>query len=205
MRGPKEKIERALGERLGLKAERSLSPKSAMVKRPYKPGQHGNSKKRSNISDFGLQLKEKQKFKVIYGLKEKQLKEIFAKAIKSKEVTRDKVFEILERRLDNAVFRLGLAGSRNISRQMVLHGHVSVNTKKVTYPAFEVSVNDIISISSNSRELTRFANLKEKLKKQNSPFWLLLDSEKLEGKIVSLPKEVDVPFDVNLVVEYYSK
>ena len=205
MRGPKEKIERSLGERLGLKAERSLGPKSAMVKRPYKPGQHGPSKRRNNISDFGLQLKEKQKFKVIYGIKEKQLREVFDKAIQSKDVTRDKVFEILERRLDNVAFRLGLAGSRNIARQMVLHGHLSVNGKKVTYPAFEVKVNDIISITGSSRELSRFADLKEKLTKHDTPLWLLLDSEKLEGKVVSLPKEVDVPFDVNLVVEYYSK
>ncbi len=204
MRGPKEKIERALGERLGLKAERSGTPKSATVRKPYPPGVHGNSRRRA-VSDFGLQLKEKQKFKVSYGLKEHQLEKIFRRGIASGRITSDKIFELLEDRLDNIVFRGGLTRSRSIARQAVVHGHICVNGRKVTYPSCELKVGDTVSISPSSRDLGLFRPLAEILKKYEPPAWLLLDREKAEVKIIAPVSNVELPFDVNLVVEYYSK
>ena len=204
MRGPKEKIERALGVRLGLKAERSDTPKSAVVRKPYPPGAHGNSRRRS-ASDYGLQLKEKQKFKVSYGLKEHQLEKIFHRGITSSRVTRDKIFELLESRLDNIVFRGGLTRSRSIARQAVIHGHISINGRKVTYPSYELKVGDTVSISASSRDLALFRHLPQTLKKYEPPVWLLLDSAKTEVKVIAHPSDIDLPFDVNLVVEYYSK
>lgn len=207
LRGPKEKKERALGERLGLKAERSLSPKSAMVKKPYKPGQHGNSRKRGTraLSDFGLQLKEKQKMKISYGLNEKQLVGIFKKAIKGKTNTREHLINLLERRLDNVIFRLGFAPSRIVGRKIIIDGHITVNGRKVTHPNFEVKTKDVISLNSSSKEKNIFKNLKEKLEKYDAPVWLVVDPSKLEGRVGSSPTDVDLPFDVNLITEFYSK
>lgn len=204
MRGPKEKIERALGERLGLKAERSGSPKSAVIRKPYPPGAHGSSRRRPS-SDFGLQLKEKQKFRVAYGLKEHQLKKIFHRGITSGRVTRNRIFELLESRLDNIVFRGGLARSRSIAHQAVIHGHICINGRKVTYPSYELKVGDTVSVYPASRDLGLFRHLAETMKKYEPPVWLLLDKDKNEIKLIALPSDIDVPFDVNLVVEYYSK
>ncbi|MDD4761605.1 MAG: 30S ribosomal protein S4 [Candidatus Pacebacteria bacterium] len=207
LRGPKEKKERALGERLGLKADRSLSPKSAMVKKPYKPGQHGNNRKRGvkALSDFGLQLKEKQKMKISYGLNENQLVEIFKKAIKAKTNTKERLINVLERRLDNVVFRMGLAQTRIIARKIILDGHISVNGRKVTFPNFQVKIKDVVSINENSKDKAIFKNLKEKLEKYDAPIWILVDPSILGGKISSLPTDVELPFDVNLITEFYSK
>ena len=204
MIGPKEKKERALGTRLNLKAERSASPKSAVSRKPYHPGMHGQ-KRRRQPSDFGLQLKEKQKFKLSYGLKEKQLREIFDQAIKAGGVTRDKVFEILESRLDNVVYRLGLVGSRIIAHQAVRHGHIAVNGHRVNYPSFKVKKGDKISLVESSKEIGLFRNLSEKLKKYNPPTWLSLDLDQKVGEVISLPHDIDLPFDANLVVEFYSR
>jgi len=206
-RGPKEKKERALGQKLGLKAERSMSPKSATVRKPYKPGQHGvNSKRRARgLSDFGLQLKEKQKMKISFGLTEIQLKEILKKAIKAKLNTKEKLINLLERRLDNVVFRLGLAPTRLVARKMIIDGHITVNGRKVTYPNFAVKIKDLISINPNSKNSGQFKNLLEKLKKYEAPVWLILNPEKLEGQIGSAPADIDLPFDFNMIVEFYSK
>lgn len=205
--GPKEKKERALGVNLGLKASRSGSPKSALVRKPYRPGVHGvdSKRRRSTSSDFGTQLKEKQKFKINYGLKERQLETLFRKGISAGGDTRDRIFELLESRLDNVVFRLGLAPSRTVARQLVLHGHINVNNHKVDYPGFQLKTGDTVSVNPNSRDLGQFKNLAEFLKRYETPSWLLLDKDSFSGKIISAPTDIDVPFDVNLVVEFYSK
>jgi len=205
MRGPKEKKERALGERLGLKAERCLSPKCAMVRKPYKPGVHGQSKRPRNLSEFGIQLKEKQKIKITYDIKESQLRDIFKKATKAKKVTGTKVFELLESRLDNVVFRSSLALSRTIARQVIIHGHILVNGRKVISPGFEVSPGNLVSVKESSKEKGVFKRIAEISKKIDTPTWIVLDKDKFEAKIAALPSESDIPFDVNMVVDYYSK
>jgi len=207
IRGPKERIERALGVKLGLKAERGSSPKSAVLRKPYKPGQHGPGGKRrkSSLSDYGLQLREKQKIKYTYGLSEKQLKEVFRKSIKSVIGTREKLIDILERRLDNVVFRIGFAPSRIVARKMIIDRHITVNNKKNSYPNYQVKVKDIIGISPTSKEKGPFNKLPEILKKYDAPIWLSLDPSKMEGVVSSKPAEVDLPFDYNLIVEFYSR
>ncbi|MEK7593294.1 MAG: 30S ribosomal protein S4 [Patescibacteria group bacterium] len=199
----KEKKERALGIKLQLKAERCAGPKCAMTRRPYRPGMHGGKRKRS-VSEYGQQLIEKQKVKIIYGLREAQLRRLFRGNLKTGSIGRN-IMTILERRLDNVVFRLGLAPSRIVARQYVNHGHFTVNGKKVTVPSFLAKTNDIISIKPNSKELLIFKNLPNTIKNYNPPEWLEIDKDKLEGKIKSLPQGAEMPFDINLVVDYYSR
>ncbi|MEK7482088.1 MAG: 30S ribosomal protein S4 [Patescibacteria group bacterium] len=199
----KEKKERALGIKLQLKAERCAGPKCAMTRRPYRPGMHGGKRKRS-VSEYGQQLIEKQKVKIIYGLREAQLRRLFKGNLKTGSIGRN-IMTILERRLDNVVFRLGLAPSRIVARQYVNHGHFTVNGKKVTVPSFLAKTNDIISIKPSSKELLIFKNLPNTIKNYNPPEWLEIDKDKLEGKIKSLPQGAEMPFDINLVVDYYSR
>lgn len=205
MMGPKEKKERALGERLNLKGYRCASPKCAFVRKPYKPGVHGPKARRKNLSEFGLQLKEKQKFKVSYGVDERNLRQIFLKAQKAKGSSSEKIIEFLERRLDNVIFRLGFAPSRGSARQMVFQGHVFVNKKRVRSPGYEVSAGDSVSFKDGSDKRAFFADRKEFLKKFEPPAWLSLDADKLEGKVLSLPADLAVPFEVNLLIESFSK
>lgn len=200
----KEKKERALGIKLQLKAERCAGPKCAMTRRPYRPGMHGGKRKRGNISEYGQQLIEKQKVKIIYGLRETQLRRLFKNNLKMGSIGRN-IMSILERRLDNAVFRLSLAPSRIVARQYISHGHFTVNGKKVTIPSFLTRTNDVISIKPNSKELLIFKNLPNTIKNYNPPEWLEIDKNKLEGKIKSLPQDTEMPFDINLVVDYYSR
>jgi len=201
MRGPKEKKERALGTKLFLKASRCASPKCAMIRRPFKPGIHGGKKGRKQmISEYGRQLQEKQKVQLTYGLNNRQMRRIF-RGRKGAE----KALEVLERRLDNIVFRLGLADSRIIARQLINHGHFLVNGRKVTIPSYGMKVGEKVGINSNSRQLKIFENLELKLKKITMPKWLKLDKEKLTGELVAKPQDINLPFDLNLVVEYYSR
>lgn len=205
MIGPKEKKERRLGEKLQLKRDRCQSPKCAALRRPYPPGVHGPKARFSSFSEFGLQLREKQKFKLTYGLDERNLRRLFKKAQKETGSIAAKLIQLLESRLDNVVFRLGFAGSRGVARQIVSHGHIMVNGKKVRSPGYEVKKGDVITIRPQSLNKLIFAGLTENLKKYEPPSWLHLDKEKLEGKVLSLPKEVEVPFEVNLLVESFSK
>jgi len=200
----KEKKERALGTHLFLKAGRCLSPKCVMARRPHRPGQHGLSR-RGALSEFGTQLKEKQKIKFTYGVREAYFKKIFGRADKSTGVTGEMMINFLERRLDNVVYRLGLTPSRSVARQTVGHGHIVVNGRKVTIPSYEVKAGDVIAIRPQSKAHPIFKDLSTNLAKYNEPSWLLLDKEKLEGKVKSLPKDFEIPFDVNQVVDYYSK
>lgn len=201
----KEKKERALGTRLHLKGERCDSPKCALVRKPYRPGIHGPKKSRRNISEFGRQINEKQKFKLTYGVKEKNLRRIFEQAKKKVGSTADQLVELTERRLDNIVFRLGFAPSRASARQRVAHGHILVNGKKIKSPGYLIKKGDRIGIREESKKDKHFSDLRDKLKKHQLPAWLFLDEEKLEGRIEEMPSQEDSSFEINLLVESFSK
>lgn len=208
MLGPKEKKERALGERLHLKGTRCDSPKCAAVRRPYPPGPHGKNRRKA-LSDFGKQLKEKQKFKLTYLLDERNLTRLFGEAVKNAKQSAGgvgaKFLELLERRLDNVIFRMGIAPSRLAARQLVLHGHIFVNGRRTRSPGYEVRPNDKISIRKESAAEGPFKDLREKLKSYDMPKWLALDPESLEGRVTALPMDVDMPFEISLLVEAFSK
>lgn len=204
--GPKEKKERALGVQLGVKGERCASPKCAAVRKPYPPGMHGKGSKRGRKkapSDFGRQLKEKQKFKVSYGVSERGLRRLFGEATKSKGATATKLWELLERRLDNVVYRMGFAPSRGAASQAIGHGHIVVNGDRVRSPGFQVSLGDKISIREVSRSKHQFGSLPESLAKYEPPVWISVDPSRLEGEVKALP-EGEIPFEINLLVESFS-
>lgn len=204
MMGPKEKKERALGEHLQLKAFRSASPKGALTRKPYRPGVHGKSRQRA-LSDFGRQIKEKQKFKLSYGVDERNLRQIFKRAEERAGSTAENLIQLVEGRLDNVVYRLGFAGSRSMARQFVVHGHITVNKRIVRAPGFVVRPKDIISIRPESVAKTSFKELRENLLKYAAPVWLKLDVAKLEGSVLSAPKDIETPFEINVLVESFSK
>lgn len=199
----KEKKERALGTNLFLKAYRCNSPKCAMLRKPHRPGLHG--KARHVLSEIGQQLKEKQKIKVSFGLREAQMAKIFQAAARNPGVTGNMIIQLVERRLDNVVYRLGLSPSRSVGRQLVGHGHILVNGRRVTVPSYLVRIGDKISIRPQSKEVGQLKSLAASLEKYEAPSWLKLDKSKLEGEVVALPKDLEFPFDVNMVVDYYSK
>ena len=199
----KEKRERALGVKLGLKAERCNSPKCAMVRRPQRPGMHG--KNRKQFSEFGTQLAEKQKIVFSYGLREAQMRKIFKEAQHKKESVSETIVSLLERRLDNVVYRLGFAPSRISARQYVSHGHFTVNGRRITIPSYQVKVKDVIRIRPESVSLQIFKNIKDVIKKYEAPDWLSVDKDKIEGTVKTLPHDIESPFDINLVVDFYSK
>lgn len=190
--------------KLFLKGDRCNSPKCAMVRRPTRPGVHGAKRRRAG-SEYSQQLLEKQRIRVSYGLREAQMEKIVKDALMKTGSVGEFIVNCLERQLPNVIFRLGLASSRIVAKQLVNHGHFLVNNKKVSAPSYSVKIGDIISIKLSSQKLLIFADLSNKLKKYDSPEWLFLDKEKLEGAVKSLPREVEIPFDINLVVDYYSK
>lgn len=200
----KEKKERSLGVRLFLKADRCNSPKCALARNPSRPGLHGKARRRA-LSEVGQQLQEKQKVQYSYGIREAFLRKIFEAASKNPGVTGEMVISILERRLDNVVYRSGLTPSRSVARQLISHGHFLVNNKKINISSYSVRVGDVIAIKPQSRNLIVFKDLTENLKKIEPPIWLIVDKEKPEARISSLPKDYEVPFDINMVVDYYSK
>lgn len=200
----REKKERSLGTKLFLKPERCNSPKCVTIRRPLRPGLHGKARRRPP-SEFAQQLREKQKIKFSYGIRERQLEQVFSKAEKNTGMTGEMIINYLERRLDNVVFRLGLAPSRSVARQLVGHGHIWLNSRRVTIPSLVVRAGDAVAIRPQSRDYQVFRDLASRLKNYEPPIWLQLDKEKLEGKVVSLPKDFEILFDVNLVVDYYSK
>ncbi|MFA4999722.1 MAG: 30S ribosomal protein S4 [Parcubacteria group bacterium] len=198
-----EKRERALGARLFLKADRCNSPKCAASKRPYKPGPHAKSFKK--LSEYGRELLEKQKVRFSYGLTERQLEKYFVAADRGIEPTHEVMIKLLESRLDNAVFRAGLAASRRIGKQLVSHGHIMVNGRKVTIPSYSVKPDDLIAIRPESASGPMFSGLDEKFKNFEAPEWLKLDKEKRTALVIMSPKGVEAPFDMDLVVNYYLK
>ena len=191
------------GQKLFLKGERCYSTKCALEKRNYAPGQHGQSRKK--ISEYGLQLREKQKAKRFYGLLETQFRNLFDKAAKRKGMTGENLLIMLESRLDNVVFRMGFASSRKEARQLVNHGHFTVNGRKVDIPSFEVKAGDVIKVKEKSTSSPKFKEIKEMT--ISVPSWITVDVDKLEGKVVALPKreDIDTPIEEHLIVELYSK
>ena len=180
MNKSREKLERALGTKLFLKGDRCNSPKCAMVRRPSRPGMHGGKRRRAG-SEYNQQLLEKQKIKISYGLREAQMEKIVKEALTKTGSVGESIVNYLERQLPNAIFRLGLASSRVVARQLVNHGHFLVNNKKVSVPSYSVRIGDVVSIKPSSQNLLIFKDLSNKLKKYDSPDWLFLDKEKLEG------------------------
>ncbi|OGY59844.1 MAG: 30S ribosomal protein S4 [Candidatus Colwellbacteria bacterium RIFCSPLOWO2_01_FULL_48_10] len=196
-----EKRERSLGTKLSIKGNRCNSPKCALIRKPHRPGQHGM--RHSKQTEFGRQVVEKQKIRFSYGLSDRQLKAVFTRAASGAAETPKAVVAELESRLDNVTYRLGLADSRSISRKLVGHGHFIVNGRKVTIPSYKVRTGDIIAIRPQSADVPNFKDLKSRLKDYQVPSWLSLDKEKLEGKVISAPKDINVPFDIGFVVDYY--
>ncbi len=194
------------GIKLFLKGAKCFSDKCPIEKRNFAPGQHGKDRK-TKIVGYGLQLREKQKAKRIYFTQEGQFRNYFEKAARAPGVTGELLLQQLERRLDNVVFRLGFGTARRQARQLVRHGHVAVNGRKVNIPSFQVSVGDEITIKESSRKLAVLEAAKEFSSHQNSPSWLEIDRDNFRGKVLSLPKREDIQQPVNeqLIVELYSK
>ncbi len=192
------------GMKLYLKGDRCYTDKCAITKRAYVPGQHGGGRRK--LSDYAIQLREKQKAKRFYGVLESQFRKYFEIADKQAGITGDNLLRLLESRLDNVVYRLGFASSRAEARQLVTHGHFRVNGKKVDIPSYLVSVGDIIAVKGKSKSSDKFRGLVENFK-GNIPEWLTVDIEKLEGTVVSLPsrEDIDLPIAENLIVELYSR
>ena len=194
------------GIKLFLKGSKCFSDKCPIEKRNFAPGQHGKDRK-TKVVGYGLQLREKQKAKRIYFTQEGQFRNYFEKAARSQGVTGELLLQQLERRLDSVVFRLGFGTARRQARQLVRHGHVLVNGKKVNIPSYQVNVGDEITVKESSRKLTVLEAAKEFSSHQNSPNWLEIDRDNFRGKVLSLPKREDIQQPVNeqLIVELYSK
>ena len=190
-------------QKLFLKGERCYGPKCAVEKRNYAPGQHGQSRKK--VSEYGLQLREKQKAKRFYGLLETQFRNYFENAAKKKGITGENLLVMLETRLDNTVFRMGFASSRKEARQLVRHGHFTVNGVKQNIPSFQVKVGDVIKVKEKSASSPKFREIKDM--SISVPPWITVDVEKLEGKVVAMPRreDIDTPIAEHLIVELYSK
>ena len=194
------------GEKLFLKGDRCHTTKCAMLRRAYPPGMHG-PKGKVRLTGYGIQLREKQKARRIYGIIEKQFRNYFDKANKKKGDTSEFLLQMLETRLDNVVYRIGFASSRNQARQLVNHGIFLVNDRRVDIPSFEVKPGQVITIKPKMADKALFQNLPQTLKKHETPVWLSLDVDKMEGKVLSKPKKDDIKsqFDTKLIVEFYSK
>jgi small subunit ribosomal protein S4 len=192
--------------KLFLKGDRCFSPKCAIEKRGYPPGQHGQ-RRRVKVTDYGLQLREKQKMKRIYGVLERQFRKYFRMAERQKGITGEALLRLLERRLDNVVYRFGFSSSRAEARQMVKHGHFLVNGRRVDIPSYLVRSGDHIHVSEKSRELLAISAALEGAKKRGLPSWLELDSQAMRGVILALParEDIAIPVQEQLVVGLYSK
>lgn len=192
------------GTKLFLKGDRCHSGKCAMERYPVAPGMHGTSRRKP--SGYSVQLREKQKVKRIYGVLETQFRRYFEKAANMKGATGENMLQLLERRLDNVVYRLGMADSRAQARQLVNHGHFAVNGKRVDIPSYSVSANDVISVRENHTDIEMFKKLREGTN-HIVPGWLEFDAANLSGKVVELPKrsDIDMSIDELLIVELYSK
>jgi len=203
--GPVCKLCRREAMKIFLKGERCYTDKCSFDRRPYPPGQHGQ--RRMKFTEYGMRLREKQKVRRMYGMMEKQFHATFVEAARVKGVTGANMLAMLERRLDSAVYRLGLARTRSEARQLVLHRHFSVNGHTVNIPSFVVSPGDVIQVRERSRGKAVFAAAVEQASRRGSPEWLELDTEKLEGTIKALPnrEEITLPIQEQLIVEFYSR
>jgi small subunit ribosomal protein S4 len=194
------------GMKLFLKGERCYTEKCAIEKRNFPPGQHGKSR-RAKLAGYGIQLREKQKVKRIYGVLENQFRRYFESAERQRGITGETLLQLLERRLDNVVYRLGLATSRPQARQLVRHGHFLVNGKKVDIPSYSVRPGDVVSIRPTSQKNPTIAHAIEEVKGRGIPGWLTFDAGDGTGKVVSLPtrEQINLPVQEQLIVELYSK
>lgn len=194
------------GQKLFLKGDRCNSPKCAMVKRNFPPGIHGDKGYR-RLTDYGVQLREKQKAKRIYRIMEKQFANYFSKAHKDKNNTENILLQLLEMRFDNIIYRSDLTKSRDLARQLISHGHFLINNKKVNIPSYQLSVGDIIRLKDKSQSIKMFSNYKKQVKKSDIVSWLAIDPDKFEIKIADRPKpeETKGEFDAKLIIEYYSR
>ncbi len=192
--------------KLYLKGDRCYSDKCSFERRAFGPGQHGQARFRK-VSDYAVQLREKQKVKSMYGMLEGQFRLTFKKADLQKGVTGENLLILLERRLDNTVFRLGFASSRNQARQLVRHNHILVNEKKVNIPSYLISANDVITLKEKSRANTLITDSLEAVARRGLPSWLELDKDKFKATIKALPnrEEITMPIQEQLIVELYSK
>ncbi len=203
--GPSCKLCRREREKLFLKGERCYTDKCAINKRSYSPGQHGQQRRK--MSEYGMQLREKQKARRFYGVLEKQFRNYFIIARNMKGVTGENLLQILESRLDNVVYRLGLATSRPEARQLIRHNHFTVNGKRVNIPSYLLKPGDIVAVVEKSRSLEKFKNIVDNTGGKVVPKWLELDLDNMTGKVLSLPsrEEIDLPVQEHLIVELYSK
>ena len=191
--------------KLFLKGERCYTEKCAVDRRNYPPGQHGQGRKK--VSAYGTQLREKQKVKRLYGVLENQFHNTFKKADRQKGITGEVLLMLLERRLDNVVYRLGFANSRNEARQLVKHNHFSVNQSKVSIPSYLVKPGDIVQLREMSKKIVRIMEAMEGVARRGVPPWLELDKEQFRGNVKALParENITIPIQENLIVELYSK
>lgn len=193
------------GAKLFLKGERCYSDKCSITRRAYAPGQHGQGRKK--VSEYGIQLREKQKTRRYYGVLESQFEGYFEKAERKQGMTGQNLLRILESRLDNVIYRLGLATSRAEARQLVVHGHYTVNGKRVNIPSYQVTEGEVITVCEKSRTSDKIKAIIETCGARPVPMWLDMNKETLEAKIVRMPNREDIDLDVQelLIVEYYSK
>ncbi|MGI6588237.1 MAG: 30S ribosomal protein S4 [Peptococcia bacterium] len=194
------------GMKLYLKGDRCYTEKCAIDRRAYAPGEHGQYNRRK-ASEYGLQLREKQKARRVYGVLEKQFRNYFVKAERQKGVTGENLIQLLERRLDNVVYRLGFASSRAEARQLVTHNHFTVNGHKANIPSILVKVGDVIQVKENSLKSPKFIELKENIAHKTPSEWLDLDKENMTGRVLALPSKehLDLPLEEHLIVELYSR
>ncbi len=195
--GPTDRISRRAGKNLFLKGERSQGPKNPMTRRAYAPGQHGTSRRRGRVSEYGTQLREKQNTKAMYGVLERQFRRYYEKASRATGPTGETLLQLLEARLDNVVFRLGLADSRPQARQYVSHGHVTVGGKKVDVPSYQVKPDQTIELVDIIRKPTQL----------EVPLWLTRSKSALSGQVLRLPAREQIPTEVDeqLIIEFYSR
>jgi len=203
--GPKCKLCRREGMKLFLKGNRCYSEKCAIERRSYAPGEHGQ--RRQKLSEYGLQLREKQKARRMYGLLERQFRRYFERAERMGGVTGDNLLQLLERRLDNVVYRLGFASSRSEARQLVRHGHFTVNGRRVDIPSFLVDEGDLVAVGEGSRSLGRLQELAEEARARETVAWLSPNYDRMQGSVLALPtrEQIDAPISEQMIVELYSR
>lgn len=204
-RGPVEKLERRFGVSLALKGERRLAGKSALDKRPYGPGQHGQ--RRGKVSEYGLQLAEKQKAKAMYGTSEKQFRTLFKEANRLEGNTGENLIRLIESRLDNVVYRMGFASTRRFARQLVTHGHILVDGKRVDIPSYSVRAGQKIEVREKSKKNPQILRALELTAQTGIVPWVDIDKDKIFGIFTRFPQreEVVIPIEERLIVELYSK
>lgn len=203
--GPVEKLERRLGASLSMKGERRLAGKSALEKRPYAPGQHGQ--RRAKVSEYGLQLKEKQKAKFMYGISEKQFRGLFKEAARREGNTGELLLQLLEQRLDNVVYRMGFATTRSFARQLVTHGHILVDGKRLDIPSYRVLPGQKIEIAEKTKNNTQVTRAVELTNQTGIVAWVDVEKDKKYGIFTRIPEreEIVIPVEERFIVELYSK